>query len=114
MDYNEKVCTYWPSFGQNGKENITLADVLRHESGLANLDHIFAKDDFYLENIKANKPGKIFEKSVQQFPDRIDGLEENIKTNREYHILTRGVILNEIVRRVDPKGRTIGEILREV
>ena len=32
---------------------------------------------------------------------------------REYHALTRGWILNEIVRRVDPQGRTIGEILRE-
>ena len=31
---------------------------------------------------------------------------------REYHGITRGWILNEIVRRVDTKGRTIGEILR--
>ena len=27
-------------------------------------------------------------------------------------MLSRGLIANEIVRRVDPKGRTLGEILR--
>lgn len=34
LDYNEKVAKYWPEFAQNGKENITVADVMRHESGL--------------------------------------------------------------------------------
>ena len=31
LDYNEKVHTYWPEFKNNGKEDITLADVLRCE-----------------------------------------------------------------------------------
>jgi len=34
IDYNEKVCTYWPEFANNKKENITVAQVLRHEAGL--------------------------------------------------------------------------------
>jgi len=38
VKYEEKVCTYWPEFAQNGKENITVADVLRHEGGLDRLD----------------------------------------------------------------------------
>merc|ERR1711874_198361 len=29
MKYTEKISTYWPEFGQNGKENITVADLLR-------------------------------------------------------------------------------------
>ena len=32
--YNDKVCKHWPEFGNNGKENITIADVLRHDAGL--------------------------------------------------------------------------------
>ena len=32
---------------------------------------------------------------------------------REYHAVTRGWIVNELFRRVDPAGRTIGEFLRE-
>ena len=38
LSYEEKVCTYWPEFAQNGKEGITVADVLRHESGLDKLE----------------------------------------------------------------------------
>ena len=105
LNYSEKVSKYWPEFGQNDKENITLADVLRHESGLSWLDHTFAKEDFYSENIKANKIGEIIEKCAQKFPG---------KTSREYHLISRGCILNEIIRRVDPQNRTIGEIIRQV
>ena len=133
LDYNEKVHKYWPQFAQNGKDEITLADVLRyfdfmnticlklqskilllnrHESGLAWLDHTFGKEDFFTENIKANIPGEIFEKEPLHFP--ISGGLQDTDTKREYHYISRGCILNEIVRRVDPNGRTIGEIIRDV
>ncbi len=32
---------------------------------------------------------------------------------RSYHFLTRDIILNEIVRRADPAGRTVGEFIRD-
>ena len=105
LDYNEKIVKYWPAFGSNGKGNITLADILRHESGLSWINHTFSRDDFLLENIKANKIGQVFEKTSMEFPKR---------TKREYHYLTRDCLLNEIVRRVDPQGRTIGELILEV
>lgn len=35
------------------------------------------------------------------------------KRVRSYHAVTRGWILNEVVRRVDPAGRTLGQIYRE-
>ena len=38
MKYTEKISSYWPEFGQNGKEDITVADLLRHEAGLAQFD----------------------------------------------------------------------------
>ena len=38
MKYTEKISSYWPDFGQNGKEDITVADLLRHEAGLAQFD----------------------------------------------------------------------------
>ena len=106
LDYSEKVSKYWPEFGQNDKENITLADVLRHECGLSWINHTFDKEDFYSENIKANKLGEIIEKYAQKFPGR--------ETSRAYHVISRGLILNEIIRRVDPENRTIGEIIRQV
>ena len=112
MNYDEKVCTYWPEFKSNGKQDITLADVLRHESGLAWLDHTFKIDDFMVENLKKNKVGQIFEIEPPHFPGT--GGANDVPTNREYHTITRGCILNEIVRRVDPQYRTIGEIIKQV
>jgi CubicO group peptidase (beta-lactamase class C family) len=35
LGFNDKVSKHWPEFAQNGKENIKVCDVLRHESGLA-------------------------------------------------------------------------------
>lgn len=34
LNYDELVSSYWPEFGQFGKENVTLSDVLRHEAGI--------------------------------------------------------------------------------
>ena len=33
--YDDKVSKYWPEFAQNGKEDVRIFEVLRHESGLA-------------------------------------------------------------------------------
>ena len=38
---------------------------------------------------------------------------EKYKTTREYHGVVRGYILNEIFRRIEPYGRTMGEYLRD-
>jgi CubicO group peptidase (beta-lactamase class C family) len=38
LDYNEKVCAYWPEFAQNGKEKITIKQLLDYQAGLSALD----------------------------------------------------------------------------
>jgi membrane protease YdiL (CAAX protease family) len=34
IDYDERVCTYWPEFAQRGKERITVRQLLAHQAGL--------------------------------------------------------------------------------
>lgn len=34
LDYEERVCTYWPEFAQNGKDLITVRQLLAHQAGL--------------------------------------------------------------------------------
>jgi len=41
----------------------------------------------------------------------LDDPENN--DERAYHALTKDTIVNEIFRRVEPKGRTLGEFLRQ-
>lgn len=57
-----------------------------------------------LEAIQKNAIGKMLEDSEQKW---------HPKTTRTYHLLSRDIILNEVVRRVDPKKRTIGVFLKE-
>lgn len=104
--YNARVTDYWPEFGANGKGDLSVADVMRHEAGLAVFDSSLDPEDLLTENIKQNKVGHIIESHAQTYP-------RDAGRKREYHAVTRGWIVNEIFRRVDPAGRTIGEFLRE-
>ena len=38
LDYEERVSTYWPEFAQNGKEGITVRQLLAHQAGLFAFD----------------------------------------------------------------------------
>ena len=67
---------------------------------------IIAVVGVFLVNIKQNAVGRIIEAHAQNFEAAGGG-------RRQYHALTRGWIVNELFRRVDPAGRTIGEFLRE-
>jgi CubicO group peptidase (beta-lactamase class C family) len=44
IDYDARVAEYWPEFGQAGKEDITVRQVLSHQSGLYHIrqmiDHV--------------------------------------------------------------------------
>ena len=52
----------------------------------------------------ALKVGEIIAAATPQWPK---------DTPREYHGVTRGWIVNEVIRRADPSGRTVAAILRE-
>lgn len=46
LAYDKTLASYWPAFAQNGKDSVTLRDMLTHESGLFNIVSIteHAKD----------------------------------------------------------------------
>lgn len=46
LAYDKTLASYWPAFAQNGKDSVTLRDILTHESGLFNIVSItkHAKD----------------------------------------------------------------------
>ena len=100
LDYNEKVATYWPEFAQNGKENITVKQLLAHEAGLCLVDEVFEigdlKDFDYIADLMA-----------RQKPLWEPGQKHG------YHLATMGMYMNELMRRVDPQGRSIGQFFDE-
>lgn len=40
LDYETPICHYWTDFAQNGKQNITLQEVLSHEAGLFDITSV--------------------------------------------------------------------------
>jgi len=104
IEYDARITQYWPEFGAQGKDEVTVAELMRHEAGLANLDTSLDAEDLFTENIKKNAVGQVIEQH---------GLSYRPGGKREYHAITRGWIVNELFRRVDPAGRTIGEFLRQ-
>jgi CubicO group peptidase (beta-lactamase class C family) len=105
LDFTQPVSTYWPEFAGGGKDALTVADVMRHEAGLAQLDTTLLATQLETPALKHNSVGSILEKHPLGFPEG--------SSPREYHAVTRGWIVNEIFRRVEPGQRTMGEYLRE-
>ena len=101
LDYSARVTQYWPEFGQAGKEEILVCDVLRHEAGLPWLETSLPLPSLVPAALQQNSVGAVLE---QQRPAwRRDG------ERRQYHALTRGLVCNEIFRRLHPARLTIGQ-----
>jgi CubicO group peptidase (beta-lactamase class C family) len=98
--YDERVATYWPEFAQNGKETITVRQLLAHQAGLFAFDEpvdaeLVADLDRFAVVLARQKPA--WEPGTRQ----------------SYHALTLGFYENELLRRIDPQHRSIGPFFQD-
>jgi CubicO group peptidase (beta-lactamase class C family) len=100
LDPEATVASVWPEFAQNGKDAITIAQVLSHQAGLP-----YVEGDFTLE--QALDWHSITTALAAQKPIWEPG------TKHGYHMRTFGWLAGEIVRRADPQHRTIGTVFRD-
>jgi CubicO group peptidase (beta-lactamase class C family) len=100
LDYNEKVNFYWPEFGKNGKENITVEQLITHKSGLVLLDRSVNVSE--LHNFK--ELSSLLENSTPLW---------NPGEKLGYCAATVGLFEQQLVQRIDQKSRTIGQFFRE-
>ncbi len=100
LDYDERVCTYWPEFAQNGKETITVRQLLAHQAGL------FAFDEQADRSLIAD-PDRLAVVLARQKPAWAPG------TRQAYHAITLGYFESELLRRVDPQHRSLGQFFQD-
>ena len=100
LDYEERVCTYWPEFAQNGKKRITVRQLLAHQAGL------FAIEEPVDRTVVANLD-RLAIVLARQKPAWEPG------TRQAYHALTLGFYEGELLRRVDPQHRSLGQFFQE-
>ena len=99
LDYEERVATYWPEFAQQGKEKITVRQLLAHQAGL------FAFDEPVDRSVVADLD-RLAEVMARHKPAWEPG------TRQAYHALTLGFYEGELMRRVDPRHRTLGQFFQ--
>ncbi len=96
FDYDEKVATYWPEFATSGKEDVTVRQVLSHQAGLCAIDEPMDLDTLA-------DPDAVAVALAEQAPAWVPGQKHG------YHGVSLGWYESEIIRRVDPQHRTIGQ-----
>jgi CubicO group peptidase (beta-lactamase class C family) len=100
LDYDERVSTYWPQFAQNGKERVTVRQLLGHQAGL------FA----FGEPVPARVFGD-FDALAMILARQKPAWEPG--TRQAYHALTLGFYESELLRRVDPRRRSLGRFFQD-
>jgi CubicO group peptidase (beta-lactamase class C family) len=98
LAWDTPVSEIWPAFGQAGKEDLTVEQVISHQGGLCGLPEPMAPADWFdWDGVCA----KLAAMAPLWPPATASG----------YHPVTVGYLAGEIFRRAD--GRTLGTALRE-
>jgi CubicO group peptidase (beta-lactamase class C family) len=100
LDYDAPVATYWPEFAANGKQDVTVRQLLSHQAGLAAIDRPLDLDTLADLDLLADA-------LAEQVPAWQPGVRHG------YHGVTLGWYEGELLRRVDPDRRSLGRFFAD-
>ncbi len=100
LDYEERVAHYWPEFAQHGKDRITVRQLLAHQAGLFCLDQP-------VDRTLVADLDRLADVLARQKPAWEPG------TRLAYHGITLGFYQGELIRRIDPRHRTLGQFFQD-
>src|SRR4029434_5807960 len=100
LDYEERVATYWPEFAQQGKDKITVRQLLAHQAGL------FAFNEPVDPSVVADLD-RLAIVLARQKPAWEPG------TRQAYHAISLGFYEGELMRRIDPQHRSLGQFFQD-
>ncbi|WP_419249675.1 serine hydrolase domain-containing protein [Sandaracinus amylolyticus] len=100
LDYDERVCAYWPEFASAGKESITVRQLLAHQAGLFGFDEPVDREVVAdLDRLAA-----VMARQRAAWPPG---------ERQAYHAISLGFYEGELLRRIDPARRTLGRFFAE-
>ena len=97
IDYDTPVSEYWPEFGENGKADITVREVMQHRAGLSQLNGCTKAQ--LLDH-------RVMEERVAAAP-----VNKLLFGHQAYHALTYGWLMSGLGRAVTGKG--MRDLIRE-
>ena len=98
IDYDAPVTKYWPAFGKNGKEKVTVAQAMSHQAGLHAVPHPLS-----IEFVQDWDAG------LRWIEDGVPAYEPGTDTG--YHALTYAWVAGGIIQHAS--GRHIKDVIRE-
>jgi CubicO group peptidase (beta-lactamase class C family) len=98
LDYEAPVTDYWPEFGAEGKERVTVKQLLSHQAGLCGVSEKISIEDLY-----------DWEKMVRMLAVQKPFWEPGRDSG--YHAVTWGYLAGELIRRIT--GKTLGRYFQE-
>jgi CubicO group peptidase (beta-lactamase class C family) len=100
FDYQRKVCDYWPEFGVNNKETITIEQLLQHRAGLSAIDEKL--------NISTIMNRTLLDRIIaEQRPHWYPGNYQG------YHVWNMGWYISSLLKRIDPNERFLKEFIEQ-
>jgi CubicO group peptidase (beta-lactamase class C family) len=100
FELDAPVAEYWPEFGCHGKSAITVRELLAHQAGLVSIQQ-------QLNPRIISDHDRMAELIADQQPAWRPGARHG------YHTLTLGWYQNELIRRLDPRGRSLGQFFED-
>ncbi len=100
LDYDERVCAYWPEFARAGKDQISVRRLLAHQAGLFALDETVDREVV----VDLDRLAVVLAK---QKPEWAAG------ERQAYHAQSLGFYEGELLRRIDPQHRSLGQFFQE-
>jgi len=100
LDYDERVTAYWPEFGQHGKERITVRQLLAHQAGLYTLDEPLTRELV----ADLDRLAVVLARQKPAWPPG---------ERQAYHGITLGFYEGELLRRIDPQHRSLGQFFQD-
>jgi CubicO group peptidase (beta-lactamase class C family) len=93
------VCTYWPEFAARGKETITVRQLLAHQVELL------------LSTSRSTEKLSPISTGARHGPS--DPWAWRPGTRQAYHAISLGLYQGELIRRIDPHHRSLGQLFQD-
>src|SRR5688500_4244085 len=100
LDYDAPVARYWPELAPHGKEAVTGRQLLGHQAGRFALDEPLDRELL----VDFDRLAAVLAREKPAWPPG---------ERQGYHAVTLGFYENELLRRIDPQHRSLGQFFQD-
>ncbi|ARV57746.1 hypothetical protein BZZ01_03025 [Nostocales cyanobacterium HT-58-2] len=117
LRYDDRIVDYWSEFANHDaqKAKVTVRQLMMHRAGLAVFDSQLTDAELFNLEVQAKflERQKQLPEFFQPEPQDANWGSLNPAPPQVYHAVSRGLYASQLLRRVDPKHRTLGQFFQD-